>query len=178
MKKFLFALLLIAVVPVITFGQEKKLFRDARIITELEREDGSEICVFYMPDMNQYYYEVGSLGIGVDVLQVEFDPVYSLFIPLGETLEEAQAKLEEFNAHAKTARGSKMVVAGVLAFGYPNDEDLEPVTITARRILITRKLEFSVTRGDWIRATFVPRSEVVSMINGVKIYRKLHPKEK
>ena len=43
-----------------------------------------------MPDFDQYYLEVGNMGVGGEVIQINFDPVFVLFIPLGSTIEEAQ----------------------------------------------------------------------------------------
>ena len=117
------------------------------------------------------------MGVGGEIVQINFDPVFVLFIPLGSTIEEAQAKLEELAEHAKH-KNAIMEVMGVLAFGYPNEEELEPVTVTARRLLITRKLEFSVTRGEWIRAAYMDRADIVSLLNSVKLHRKLHPNQK
>lgn len=172
-----FAVLLLAVMPVLASAQDKKIFKQTIDICEIEHEDGTEVSVFYMPDFDQYYLEVGNMGVGGEVIQINFDPVFVLFIPLGSTIEEAQAKLEELAEHAKH-KNARMEVMGVLAFGYPNEEELEPVTVTARRLLITRKLEFSVTRGEWIRAAYMDRADIVSLLNSVKLHRKLHPNQK
>lgn len=173
-----FAVLLLAVMPVIASAQDKKILKQTIEITEIEHEDGTEVSVFYMPDFDQYYLEVGNMGVGGEIVQINFDPIFVLFIPLGSTIEEAQAKLEQFKEHAKGPRGARMETLGVLAFGYPNEEELEPVTVTARRLLITRQLEFSVTRGEWIRAAYMDRADIVSLLNGVKLHRKLHPNTK
>ncbi|MBR3500897.1 MAG: hypothetical protein IKO04_05805 [Bacteroidales bacterium] len=176
------AVLLFAVMPVLASAQEKKLseklLQQFTEIVSVEHEDGTEIQVFHMPDKDQYYLQVGNLGVGTDVVQVNFDPVFILFIPLGSTLEEAIEKLAVLKEHAKAPRGAKMETQGCLCFGFPNEEELEPVTVTARRLVLTRSLEFSVTRGDWVRAAFIERSDMNALYNGVKFYRKLHPKAK
>jgi hypothetical protein len=169
-----------AAMPFLAKAQESvasKLLQPFYEIATVEHEDGEELQVFYMPEKKQYYLQAGHLGVGTDIVQVNFDPVYILYIPLGETLEGAQARLEELKAHVKAPRGAVMETQGCLCFGFPNEEELEPVTVTARRLIISRQLEFSVTRGDWVRATFIPRADISALLNGVKIYRKLHPKE-
>jgi hypothetical protein len=185
MKSLLKALAVIALVamPLVASAQQKtlseKLLQQYIEIVSIDHEDGSaEVQVFYMPDKQQYYLQVGHLGVGTDIVQVNFDPVYILYIPLGATLEEAQANLETLKAHVKSARGAQMQTMGCLCFGFPSEEELEPVTVTARRLIISRQLEFSVTRGDWVRAAFIPRSDMNALVNGVKFYRKIHPKEK
>lgn len=170
--------------PIAASAQQQKTVADKLLqqyieIVSIDHEDGSaEVQVFYMPDKQQYYLQVGHLGVGTDIVQVNFDPVYILYIPLGSTLEEAQANLEVLKAHTKAPRGATMETQGCLCFGFPNEEELEPVTVTARRLILSRQLEFSVTRGDWIRAAFIARSDIGALVNGVKFYRKIHPKEK
>lgn len=183
MKKFFLTLaaMAFAAMPFLAKAQESvasKLLQPYYEITSIEHEDGEEIQVFYMPEKKQYYLQAGHLGVGTDIVQVNFDPVFILYIPLGETLEEAQARLEEMKAHVKAPRKTQMETMGCLCFGFPNEEQLEPVVLTARRFILSKQLEFSVTRGDWVRATYISRADLASLLNGVKIYRKLHPKEK
>ena len=68
-------------------------------------------------------------------------------------------------------------ITGCLAIGYPNDK-LETVKVTSRRFVIQRLVEFSIEREGYIRATHIPRSDLASITGSVKLYRKLHPKEK
>lgn len=183
MKKALMtlAVLAFAAMPFRAAAQESvasKLLQPYYEIVSIEHEDGEEIQVFYMPEKKQYYLQAGHLGVGTDLVQVNFDPVFILYIPLGETLEDAQARLEELKAHVKGPRRASLETMGCLCFGFPNEEQLEPVVVTARRFILTKQLEFSVTRGDWIRATYISRADIGSLLNGVKFYRKLHPNEK
>ena len=66
---------------------------------------------------------------------------------------------------------------GCLGLSYPGEE-LEPITLTARKLALSRLVEFSVVRGNWIRATHVSKSDFNSLVGSFKIYCKLHPKEK
>ena len=96
MKKFLVALAF-ASVAILSFGQNKSIIRPRMEIVKTETEVigtfNTELEVFYMNDENprMYYASLGNLGIGGNIVQLEFDPIFELFIPLGGTLEEAVA---------------------------------------------------------------------------------------
>lgn len=150
-------------------------------IAEVEVNDGQvSISVFNMPEegQNHYYLCVGTLGIGDDFIQLQIDPLYQLFIPLGDTLEEAQARLEEMKALAKEPSGTEIETVGCLALGNPSTGTPEPVYMTSRRFLTQKLVEFSVKRNGFIRATHIGRTELASLLTGVKLYRKIHKKEK
>ena len=57
-------------------------------IAEIEENDETVLSVFNMPndEGNHYYLSVGTLGIGDEIFQIQFDPLFNLFIPLGSTL--------------------------------------------------------------------------------------------
>ena len=98
MKKVILTLALVCV-TVLAFGQNKILrprIEIAEVETEIDEAFTTELEVFYMNDENprMYYLSLGHLGIGTDIIQLQFDPVYELFIPLGGTLEEAIAKMQ------------------------------------------------------------------------------------
>ena len=121
---------------------------------------------------------MGTLGFGDDYVQLNLDPVSQLFIPLGGTLEEAVTKMEEMKDVANKKSGTVVEITGVLAIGNPSMGDEETVYLTAHRNLISRLIEFSVKRNGYVRATHIAKSELGSLISTVKIYRKLHPKQK
>ena len=108
---------------------------------------------------------------------VDIDPVFQLFIPLGETLEGAQTKLEEFRAVASEPAGTVLETVGVLALGNPTTGDPEPVYVTSRRFIFQRIIEFSVQRNGYVRATHIGRGDFGTIVSGVKWYRKIHPNE-
>ena len=70
-----------------------------------------------------------------------------------------------------------MEIDGCLSLANPS-ESMEPVTVTSRRFIISRLLEFSVKRDEFIRATHIPRSDFNSLVTTVKLYQKIHPNEK
>ena len=149
MKRFIISLLL-AAVPVMVSAQVQQVIDKAaqrlEIVT-VETEQGSiastELEVFQMKDDGSYWLSVGNLGVGTDLLQIQFDPVFELFIPLGNTLEEALEKLKDLQSLYKKPRLFTTVVDGCLAAMYPNG-DMEPVTVTSRRFVATKLLSFSV----------------------------------
>ena len=179
MKRLILILSLLALTTA-AFAQGS-ILKQTLEIAEVELNDGVvSLSVFDMPeeDQHQYFLCVGTLGIGDDFIQLNIDPVFQLFIPLGGTLIEAQAKLEEFKAIAKQPAGTELETRGTLALANPTMGEEEPVYVTSRRFLGEKILEFSVKRNGYVRATHIGRSEFGSLVTSVKIYRKLHPKEK
>lgn len=150
-------------------------------IAEVEINDGAiSLSVFDMPEEGQHHYFlcVGTLGIGDDFIQLQIDPLFQLFITLGDTLEESIAKLEEFKEIAKQPAGTEMETIGTLALANPYTGQNETVYVTSRRFLTQKLAEFSVKRNGYIRATHIGRSDLGALITTVKIYKKIHPKEK
>lgn len=179
--KTITAIALVALPLVASAQKLSKIPQRNEIITvEIGGEDSDECLeVFNSPKdgVNRYYLTVGHLGIGNDVLQVMIDPAFELFIPLGGTVTEALDKLKELQALYKTSPGTSIEVQGCLAFGFPNDEKLETVKVTYRKVLLSRMLEFSVKRGDYIRATHIGKSDFGSVVSGVKLHHKMFPKQ-
>ena len=138
--------------------------------------------VFYMGDEDPrtYYLSVGHLGMGGDIIQLEVNPLFELFIPLGNTLEEAIAKMEEIKGFFKQPKLSTMELTGSYALAYPTDE-LVTITLTRRQLIATKVVEFSIpTPGSdsVVQATYVSKSEFSGIVNSLKFYKKLHPKQK
>ena len=164
---------------VVAFAQGS-LLKQTLEIAEVEINDGDvSLSVFDMPEegLHQYFLCVGTLGIGDDFVQLQIDPVFQLFIPLGDTLEEAQARLEEFRDIANEPAGKETETVGTLALSNPSTGETEPVYITSRRFLFQRLVEFSVKRNGYVRATHIGRSDLGTLITSVKLYRRIHPDE-
>ena len=180
MKRILTTLAL-AFVAVFAFAQSNSILRNRIEIVEVSSEENNiEMEVFYMHDESprMYYLSVGDLGIGTNIVQVEFDPVFELFIPLGNDLNEAVAKLEEIKALFKMPRLEETEIMGCFAALYPN-ENLVPIKVTSRRFIFSKLLEFSLPTGTdgLVRATYIYKNDFGSLLGSVKIYKKLHPKE-
>lgn len=179
MKKILTTLFAVALT--VTAFAQGSVWKPTLEIVEVEINDGAvSLSVFDMPEEEQHHYFlcVGTLGIGDDFVQLQIDPVFQLFIPLGETLEESQAKLEEFREIAKASAGTEMITLGTLALANPSTGEYEPVYVTSRRFLIQKLAEFSIKRNGYVRATHISKGDLGTLISGVKFYRKLHKNEK
>lgn len=178
--KRLLACIAAAVITVSAAAQLSKIPQRLEIV-ELEINDGAvTLEAFRMPvgDENHYYLSVGTVGIGDELFQLNIDPVSELFVYLGPTIDEAIASLEQLKALYKTSIGTTIEMQGCLAVGYPREENMEPVRVVMRKPLLTKLLEFSVVRGKYLNATHVSKSDFGTILNGVKFYKKLHPKEK
>ena len=114
MKRIITTIIL-ACMGVLAFGQQSSVLRHRMEIARM------------------YYLSLGNLGFGIDLIQIEFDPIFELFIPLGNTLTEAIAKMEEIKAFYKQPRRSTMELTGCFAALYPNS-NIVTITATARRI--------------------------------------------
>ena len=139
---------------------------DIREVFDVPSDDGA----------HHYFLSVGHLGFGDEVVQLMFDPAFELFIPLGDTLDEALETLEAIQDLFGQSRNSSMQVQGCLAFAIP-DSNLETVTVTYRRPFLSRMLEFSVQRENYIRSSHVGKGDFSSLVRGVKLYKMLHPEE-
>lgn len=162
----------------VAFAQNNRIPQRLEL-AQIEVNDGqTSLEVFDMPKDGQhdYYLSVGTLGIGDEVVQVQFDPLFELFIPLGDTLEEAMETLQFMQQLFKTDPGTAIEVDGCLAPGVPNDKT-EVARVTYRKNLLTHLLEFSLEREGYIRATHIPRSDFNSLITSMNLYRKIHPNE-
>ena len=176
--KRLFVTILLAAAATVALAQNS-ILRPRVEIAEVETEEtNTELEVFYMNDESPrvYYLSLGHLGIGTDIIQVQFDPVYELFIPLGSTLDEAIEKMKEIQAWYKQPRQWNTEITGSFAVAYPKDEPVT-VTVTSRRLLGSKILEFSLPYDELVRATHITKSNFTSILNALKFYRKLHPKE-
>ena len=172
--------LLMAATPLLASAQVIEKAAQRLELAKVETEEGSistsEIEVFKMNDNGTYWLSVGGLGIGTDLIQLQFDPVYELFIPLGNNLDEALNTMKELQAYYKNPRRSAMEIQGCLAALYPND-NMETVTVTSRRYLTTKLLSFSVNRDNLVRATYISKADFGSLVLSLKLYKKIHPKE-
>ena len=174
------SVLLLALMPVLAAAQDGKLFRDIRVVTEFEINDGAaRYSVFNMPTegQNHYYLTAGKMGLGNEVVQVQVDPLSELYIPLGGTLNEAMAVLEEMKGLLKKDVGASMVTEGCLTPVYPSEDNIETVTVTHARPILAHQLEFKIDRERYLLITYINKSDFNSIVSGVKFYRKLHPKE-
>ena len=178
MKKILYIFLALAW-TVSAFAQDNKIPQRLEIVTIDDDDDDAVLEMFDMPTDGQshYFLSVGHLGFGDEIIQVQLDPLFELFLPLGDTLDEAQEALGQMQDLFKQSVGTSIEVTGNLALGYPRD-DREPVKVAYKRFLLSRMLEFSVERDGYMRAAHIGRADFNSLITSLKLYRKIHPNEK
>ncbi|MBO4434565.1 MAG: hypothetical protein J5769_03825 [Bacteroidales bacterium] len=179
--KRIFATIALACVTVCAFAQGSiGIFRPRLEIASYEEDENTVMEVFYMNDESPrvYYLSVGNLGIGSNIIQIGFDPVYELFIPLGGTLEEVLFRLQELKDFCKQPKGTTMEIQGLFSVAYPTGD---PVTITAtsRRFIFTKQLEFSIPteKEGVVRATRMSRGKFNGIIASAKMYKFIHPDE-
>lgn len=172
---------LLATVPVLASAQTSKLPQRNEIVSvETEVAGFSDsVEVFDAPKDGEHHYYlcVGHLGIGNDTVQILFDPAHELFIPLGDNISDALESLKELQALFKEPKGSSIEKDGCLAFGFPREEKMETVKISYQTGLLTKILKFTVEREDYQRSTYLAKSDLGSLVSGVKIHKALHPKE-
>lgn len=172
MKRIL-AILLLAALSVGGYAQQRD-FPQRNELVVLE-SDNETLEIFKDKD-HQYFLSVGHLGVGDEVVQVYFDPVFELFIPLGSNVSEALETLQQLQALSKDTPGTSIEMPGCLALGFPTEER-EPVRITCRKAFLCRHLLFSVEREGYVRATTVTKSNIGSLVTSLKLHKKFHPND-
>ena len=178
MKRF-FVILALAAVALGASAQNSVLRQRMEIAEFESEENNTSISVFYMDDETPrvYYLSLGNLGIGTDIVQVQFDPFYELFIPLGNTLDDAIEKMKDIQDLYKLPRLSSSELDGCFAVAYPDGTSTK-VAVTARRFLASKVLEFSLPGDGPVRATHITKGNFSSLLSTLKLYRKIHPNEK
>ncbi len=160
------------------FAQANKIPQRLELV-QIEINDGQiNLEVFNMPKdgENNYFLALGRLGIGDEFVQLQIDPLSELFIPLGETLEEAVETLQFVQQLFKAEPGTAIEMDGCIGLAFPNGK-LETVRVAHRQLVLSHMLEFSITRNGYVRATHIPRSDFNSLVSSLNVYRKLHPEE-
>lgn len=184
MKTHFKALLFIlwVTIPFFSSAQDlKEKIYQKREIVEFDPDDENqhvplELFAMKSPDSTRFYLSVGNLGVGDNVIQIQFDPLFELFLEIGETLSQAEATLYKIQDMYNQEEGTSMQLNGSLAVGFPN-KDIEPVTITRKSFMLTKYLEFSVVRDGYIRATSISKSDFNSLMLTYKMNRKRTLKE-
>lgn len=172
-------LLVLAILPVLASGQSiPQRLELVQIEKEIDSFSVETLEVFNMPEegANHYYLTVGRLGFGDEVVQVLFDPISELFIPLGDTVAEALESLQQIQALFKQQPGASLETTGCLAIGFPNG-NREPVRVKYMKPVLSKILEFSVQREGYMRAAHMQKGEFDTLVRGVKFYQRLHPNE-
>ena len=88
-------------------------------IAEVDTESGYTACqIVDVPvgSQHHYFFDVGTLGFGDELIQVNIDPLFHLFIPLGDTLAEAKDMLQQLQELAKSKLKSTFKAAAAAAY--------------------------------------------------------------
>ncbi|MBO7070858.1 MAG: hypothetical protein J6W09_06155 [Bacteroidales bacterium] len=178
MKRIILTLML-ACISVFAFAQKSSLLRPRMEIAEITKEEKTRLEIFYMNDESprMYYLSLGNLGVGSDYVQLEIDPATELFLPLGGTVDEAIDRMEQLISLYKMDNMESTEVDGYFSLLYPTG-DLMPVKVTYTKLLLSNVLAFSIPTEiqDVVRATYVHRSDMRSILSSLKFYKKLYPK--
>lgn len=177
MKKIV-TLVLTAFLASALYGQNAKIPIISEIIT-IESESlrmPIEVLSVEKEGQKTYYLMLGDFGLGDEIIQVQFDPLFKLFIPLGQTLAEAQECMENLQGLFKQEPGTTVETKGSFSPTFPTDE-LETVKVTYRKQFLSRQLEFTLQREGYIRSAFVSKSDFGGLVSGIRFHRKIHPKE-
>ena len=179
MKRILIAMIALAC-SLAASAQMSKIPQRLEIIQIENEGDATFVELFNAPKdgQNHYFLSVGHLGIGDKVVQVYIDPLTELFVPLGGTVEEALARLEEIKDLFKMLKGQAADIETLVSMFYPGG-DTVTARVVARKFLVSKVLEFSIPTGEegLVRAAFVGKSDLGGLIVSLKLYRKIHPKE-
>ena len=177
----LIAALAMALAATLVYAQNPSILRPRiEIVSASDEDSGPGLEVFYMGDEDprMYYLSLGYLAIGSEMVQVYIDPLTELFVPLGGTVEEALARLEEIKDLFKMLKGQAADIETLVSMFYPGG-DTVTARVVARKFLVSKVLEFSIPTGEegLVRAAFVGKSDLGGLIVSLKLYRKIHPKE-
>lgn len=158
------------------FAQETKIPQMLELVQIEENDVEFEVVNIPQDGQNHYWFNVGTMGFGDQIFQIQLDPLSHLYIPLGDTLAEAISKMEELQDLFNGTPGTSLFVDGCLTMLYPNDK-LEQVKVSYYKPLLTRKLEFSIQQEDFLRAAYISRSNFNTLLKGLNFYQKIHPNE-
>lgn len=147
-------------------------------IASVEENDEVTAQVVNIPSegQNHYFLNLGNMGFGDSIIQIDLDPVYFLYIPLGDNLTDAIAKLEQIRTLCSMKKGESTEIEGTFSPLFP-DENIQPITVTRYKPTLGKKLQFSIQKDGYIRATYLSKMDLSSLISTVKLYKKMHKKE-
>ena len=160
------------------FAQTSNLPAVMEIVSISNENTGKTVDVVNIPveGANHYWLHVGNMGIGDKVVQVELDPVYRLYIPLGDNVTDAVKTMEELKTLYKEPNGTMREIQGSFKPFLPG-EGLETVKVYKHKPLLTNQLQFVIERDGYDRVAYLDKSDFNSLLSGLKFHGKLHPEE-
>lgn len=160
------------------FAQDGKLPIVKEIVSLETPETNKEVEIVNIPvdGQNRYYLHVGNMGIGDKIVQVELDPVYRLYIPLGNNITDAVATMEDLKTLYKEPKGTMREIQGSFKPFFPTVET-ETVQVYKFKLLFENKLQFVIERDGFSRVAYLTKSDFNSLLRGLKFHGKLYPSE-
>lgn len=160
------------------FGQTTKLPVVLDVVTIENENTGETVDIVNIPidGVNRYYLHVGNMGIGNKVVQVNLDPIYRLYIPLGNNITEAIKAMEDLKTLFKEDKGATREIKGSFEPFFPT-EDLLTVQVSKFKFLVENKLQFVIECDGFSRVAYMAKSDFNSLLRGLKLYGKIHRSE-
>ena len=160
-------------------AQTSKLPTVIDIVSVEDENTGDSVEIVNIPveGVNYYWLHFGEMGIGNRTVQINLDPVYQLYIPLGENITGAVATMEELKTLFKEPNGTTREIQGSFKPFFPG-ENLETVKAIKYKPLLTNQIQFVIERDGYLRLTYISKSDFNSLLRGLKLHGKLHPSEK
>ena len=126
--------------------------------------------------VNHYYILVGRMGIGDLVFQIDIDPVNLLYIPLGTTITDALAYMEELKTLYKEPKGTMREIQASFQPFFPGQE-LQTIKVYRHQPLLSNQLQFVIECDGYQRVAYLNKSDFNALMSGLKFYGKLYPSE-
>jgi hypothetical protein len=160
------------------FAQNSQLPVVKEIVSITNENTNRTVDVVNIPvdGVNRYFLHVGNMGIGDKVAQIELDPVYRLYIPLGNNITDAVTAMEALNTLYKEPKGTMREIQGSFKPFFPTEET-ETVQVYRHQPLLTNQLQFVIERDGYSRVAYLDKSDFNSLLNGLKLHGKLYPSE-
>ena len=178
MKKIA-SFILALICTIALFAQTGKLPVVKEIVTVENENTGESVEIVNIPidGVNHYWLHVGNMGIGNKTIQIELDPVYRLYIPLGENVTDAVSCMQELQTLFKEPKGTMREIQGSFKPFFPG-ENLETLHVYRHQPLLTNQIQFVIERDGYQRVAYISKSDFASLLRGLKMYGKLHPSER
>lgn len=157
-------------------AQTSKLPTVIDIVSVEDENTGDTVEIVNIPveGVNYYWLHLGEMGIGNRTVQINLDPFYQLYIPLGENITGAVATMEEIKTLFKEPNGTTREIQGSFKPFFPG-ENLETVKAIKYKPLLTNQIQFVIERDGYLRVTYISKSDFNSLLRGLKLHGKLHP---
>lgn len=157
-------------------AQTSKLPTVIDIVSVEDENTGDSVEIVNIPveGVNYYWLHLGEMGIGNRTVQINLDPVYQFYIPLGENITGAVATMEELKTLFKEPNGTTREIQGSFKPSFPG-ENLETVKAIKYKPLLTNQIQFVIERDGYLRVTYISKSDFNSLLRGLKLHGKLHP---